>query len=170
MRTLLASLLFICLATTQVLAQAASVADLRGRWQLLPVITKKHCYIDRQVGFIAIGTAVGDETYSARAWLRFIRQPTGKPGCKEVYSDVHDVVALEVSTFGERGTTNRYVVRFRTSLRLRAYPNQTWRYVGGKLRRVGPDGTVQATMVRRSCAPLTRPPAAGGDPCRGQRK
>jgi len=170
MRALFTSMLLLCLASTQVHAQAASVSDLRGRWQLLPVIAKKYCYTDRQVGFINIGTASGDETYSAVAWFRFIRQPSGKPGCKAVYSDVHEVVALEISAYGERGTTNRYIVMFGKSLRQRIYPNQTWLFVNGKLHGVKPDGTFQSTMVRRSCGVITRPPGAGGDPCQEQRK
>lgn len=130
-------------------AQAASVADLKGRWLLEPVIVKKHCYIDRRTGFIKIGIAAGDETYSATAWIRFLRQPTGKPGCKETYDDVHDVIRLEISTYGERGTTNRYVVRFRHSLRQRVYPNQTWLYTDGKLHGIDPKDGVSLTMVRR---------------------
>ena len=133
----------------QAFGQAASVADLKGRWQLKPVIVRKHCYVDRRAGFIRIGKAVGDETYSATAWIRFLRQPTGKPGCKAEYRDVHDIMELEISTYGERGTTNRYVVRFRKSLRHRAYPNQTWIYLGGQLRGIDPGDGANLTIVRR---------------------
>jgi len=132
------------------LAQAASVADLKGRWMIEPVIVKKHCYTDRRTGFITIGKAIGDESFSAKAWIRFIRQPTGKPGCKAKRQDVHDVVDMAISTYGENGTTNRYAVRVRHSIRHRSYVQQTWVYRGGKLHRLGTDGKIQATLVRRS--------------------